>query len=147
MNYREEYAKIRKTLHHNPQTARELDRLEMNGKDVQVRRWNYDKNEHENVGEPVSLYLLRRSMNEAQFAHLFDGFLNGGRDNSGYRIGLMLRKTHRTLQRLAIKFALDLLRGISKQVDGDPRNQDALNVAKEITRQYEAGELNIGQYI
>lgn len=146
IDYKAERERIRNSLSSSPKMARELDRLRMDNGDITLTQYNYDTNEREEVGT-VSMYTLRRSINEKQLAALLEGYLNGGRMDAGWHVGLMLRFTHRTLQRLAIKFCLDLLRGISKQVDGDPRNQDALDTAKEITRQYEAGELNIGMYI
>jgi hypothetical protein len=72
-----------------------------------------------------------------------DEFLNlGGKDfREGKEIGLQLRFTHRTLQRLVICFAFGLIAGLSEQEYTDPRKETAIQTAKKISKLLEDGEL------
>ncbi len=100
------------------------------------------------VDTEVSMYVLARVIKADDLAELIDSFLNGfGSEESGYEIGKKLRFTHRTLQRLVILFALDILRGISEQESWDARNEFAIQAAKKVTQMREDGELSIGRYI
>ena len=65
----------------------------------------------------------------------------------GKEIGLQLRFTHRTLQRLVICFAFGLIAGLSEQEYTDPRNGTAIQTAKKIAQMLEDGELPLGLYI
>ena len=60
---------------------------------------------------------------------------------------MQLRTTHRTLQRLAICFALGLVAGLSDQSYSDPRNEMAIQAAKKIQQMLEDGELALGPYL
>ena len=72
----------------------------------------------------------------------------GGKDfREGKEIGLQLRFTHRTLQRLVICFAFGLIAGLSEQEYTDPRNETAIQPAKKIAQMLEDGELPLGLYI
>jgi hypothetical protein len=78
-----------------------------------------------------------------------DEFLNLG--GKGYRegkeVGLQLRFTHRTLQRLVVCFALGMIAGLSEQENTDPRNETAIQTAKKLVQLMESGELPLGLYI
>ena len=111
---------------------------------------DYDGNE---VGDihigMLARSMLARSMSTEQFTKLFDDFLNlGGKDFiNGKAVGEQLRFTHRTLQRLAISFALGIIVGISDQERTDPRNEQAILTAKKIAEMVENNELLLGMYI
>ena len=88
-------------------------------------------------------------MTPENFTKLFDQYLNLGSKgfSEGKHIGLNLRNTHRTLQRLAICFALGLVIGLSQQQYCDARNETAIETAKKLARMVENGELPFGSYI
>jgi len=102
-----------------------------------------------NVETTVSVSQIARCLTHEQFVYLFDNFLNyGGKEyREGKRVGSDLRSTHRTLQRLAIGFALGLIEGISEQEYTDARNETAIETAKKIAGMMEKGELPIGWMI
>lgn len=116
---------------------------------VQIKRWDSSTNQYAEVEEPVNIYSLARCMSSENFACLLDEFLNlGGKGfREGKEIGLQLRHTHRTLQRLAIFFAFGLVAGLSEQEYTDPRNETAIQTAKKIVQLMESGELPVGLYI
>ena len=80
---------------------------------------------------------------------MLDDFLNlGGKGfREGKEIGLQLRFTHRTLQRLVICFAFGMIAGLSEQEYTDPRNETAIQTAKKVVQLMESGELPVGLYI
>ena len=80
---------------------------------------------------------------------MLDEYINlGGKDfREGKEIGLQLRSTHRTLQRLAICFAFGIIVGLSEQEYTDPRNETAIQTAKKIVQMLEDGDLPLGLYI
>ena len=82
-------------------------------------------------------------MSPENFTALFDDFLNlGGKDfREGKEVGLQLRFTHRTLQRLAICFAFGIIVGLSEQEHTDARNETAIQTAQKVANMLEAGEL------
>ena len=82
-------------------------------------------------------------------AALLDEFLNlGGKGfREGKEIGLQLRFTHRTLQRLAVCFAFGLIAGLSDQEYTDPRNETAIQTARKVAQMLEKGDLPLGLYI
>jgi hypothetical protein len=84
-----------------------------------------------------------------KFTALLDEFLNlGGKGfREGKLVGLQMRSTHRTLQRLVICFAFGLIDGLSEQEHSDPRNETAIETAQKITKMLEDGELPLGFYI
>lgn len=93
---------------------------------------------------------IGRNINCADLAEIIDTFLNRGglnANNAGKEVGLELRNTHRTLQRLAVAFSLGILDGISRQEYFDARNADAIKTAKKITEMRENGDLDIGAFI
>ncbi len=91
---------------------------------------------------------IARNITSEDLANIIDDHLNGlYNQEAGMMVGVKLRNTHRTLQRLAVKFALDLLYGISQQDYTDARNQQAIETAKKIRQMVDNGELPIGYYI
>ena len=101
------------------------------------------------TGEVVSIHRLASSMTPENFARLFEKFLNlGGKQlEEGRLIGLHLRRSHRTLQRLAVCFALGMILGLSEQEFTDPRNAAAIESAKMLAHMYREGKLNVGFYL
>ena len=116
---------------------------------IQLIQRNPETNREEPSGETISIYTLARSMTPDNFTKLFDQYLNLGSKGfpEGKQIGLNLRFTHRTLQRLAICFALGLVIGLSEQQYSDARNETAIETAKKLARMVENGELPFGSYI
>ena len=116
---------------------------------IVLKEWNSESGRNEETGETLSTYTLARSMTAENFTALFDDFLNlGGKDfREGKEIGLQLRFTHRTLQRLAICFAFGIIAGLSEQEYTDARNETAIQTAKKIDKMLDDGELPLGLYI
>ena len=52
----------------------------------------------------------------------------------GEQTGKAMHREHRTLQRLIIIWAFNLIRGISQQEFTDPRNEDAIEAAKKLAQ-------------
>lgn len=116
---------------------------------IQLKEWNIKTLKVEPTGEIVGIHRLASSMTPENFARLFEKYLNlGGKQfNEGRLIGLHLRHTHRTLQRLAICFALGLVEGISEQEHTDARNETAIQTAKKVAQMVKDGELPMGFYL
>jgi hypothetical protein len=122
----------------------------MNDNDtIIIRANNSETSRTEETGETISVYTLAKSLTLENFASMLDDFLNlGGKGfREGKEIGLQLRFTHRTLQRLVICFAFGLIAGLSEQEYTDPRNETAIQTAKKIVQLIESGELPVGLYI
>ena len=116
---------------------------------IRIKEYNSESGRYDGTGETLSTHTLARSMTSENFTALFDDFLNlGGKDfREGKEIGLQLRFTHRTLQRLAICFAFGIIAGLSEQEYTDARNETAIQTAQKIASMLEAGELPLGLYI
>ena len=116
---------------------------------IYLKDWNPESRMTEPTGEVVSIYAVARSITPLNFAKLFDNYLNlGGKGaNDGRLVGLHLRNTHRTLQRLAVCFALGLIMGLSEQEHTDARNETAVETAKKIAQLIKDGELPTGMYL
>ena len=116
---------------------------------IQLLQRNPETGREEPGDETISIYALARSMTPENFTKLFDQYLNLGSKGfpEGKQIGLNLRSTHRTLQRLAICFAFGLIIGLSEQHYSDARNKTAIETAKKLARMVENGELPFGSYI
>ena len=116
---------------------------------IHLKAYNPDTSRNEETGESIDVYKLAKSITLENFAALLEDYLNLG--GKGYRegreIGLQLRYTHRTLQRLVICFALGLIAGLSEQEFTDPRNETAIQTAKKVVKLLEEGELPVGPYI
>ena len=120
-----------------------------NASTIQLMQRNPDTGMNEPNGETISTYSLVRSLTPENFTRLFDEYLNlGGKSfPEGKRIGLNLRYTHRTLQRLVICFALGLIIGFSEQEYTDARIEVAIKTAKKIAQMVEEGDFPLGMYI
>jgi len=116
---------------------------------IQLMQRNPETGREEPGDETISIYALARSMTPENFTKLFDQYINLGSKGfpEGKQIGLNLRNTHRTLQRLAICFALGLVIGLSEQQYSDARNETAIETAKKLARMVGNGELPTGMYI
>jgi hypothetical protein len=116
---------------------------------IHLKSWDSASTESLESDNPISIYTLARSMSSENFAALLDDYLNlGGKGfHEGKEVGLQLRFTHRTLQRLAVCFAFGLIAGLSEQEYTDPRNETAILTAKKVVLLMEAGELPLGLYI
>ncbi len=116
---------------------------------IQLKEWNSATRLVESTGENISVYTIAKSLTRENFARLFDEYLNlGGKGfEEGKQIGLNLRFTHRTLQRLAICFALGIVSGLAEQDFTDARNETAVQSAKKISQMIEIDELPLGPYI
>jgi hypothetical protein len=83
---------------------------------IKIRAYNSETSRTEETGETIHVYTLAKSLTPETFASLLDDFLNLG--GKGYRegkeVGLQLRFTHRTLQRLVICFAFGMIAGLSE---------------------------------
>jgi len=121
----------------------------MNNNTIQIKAWNAETNMREPTGEEISIYKVAKSMSVENFAKLFEDYLNlGGKQfQEGRLIGLHLRQTHRTLQRLAVCFALGMIVGLSEQEYTDPRNETAIETAKKLAQMFRDGELPLGFYL
>ena len=118
-------------------------------KNIRLKDWNSDCSRIEETGETISTYQVAKSLSSENFAALLDEYLNlGGKDfREGREIGLQLRFTHRTLQRLVICFAFGLIAGLSEQENTDPRNETAIQTARKVAQMLEDGELPLGLYL
>src|SRR4030067_1963696 len=114
-----------------------------------LKAYNSETSRNEETGETISVYTLAKSLSLENFAAMLDDFLNlGGKGfREGKEIGLQLRFTHRTLQRLVVCFAFGMIAGLSEQEYTDPRNETAIQTAKKIVQLMESGELPVGLYI
>ena len=116
---------------------------------IQLLQRNPDTGREEPGDETISIYALARSMTPENFTKLFDQYINLGSKgfSEGKQVGLNLRTTHRTLQRLAICFAIGLVIGLSEQQYSDARNETAIETAKKLAELFKKGELPTGLYI
>ncbi len=116
---------------------------------IKLRAYNSESSRTEETGETIDVYTLATSLTLENFASMLDDFLNlGGKGfREGKEIGLQLRFTHRTLQRLIICFAFGIIAGLSEQEFTDPRNEAAIQTAKKVVQLMESGELPVGLYI
>ena len=123
--------------------------IKMKTSTIEFKAWNPDTHQTEPTGEAVSIYQLARSMTPENFAALLEDYLNlGGKQyQEGRVVGLYLRHTHRTLQRLAVCFALGVVAGLSEQDHTDPRNESAIATAKRIAQMVREGDLPLGMYL
>ena len=121
----------------------------MTNNTIQLKVWNPETCMREPSGEEVSIFKIAKSMTPENFSKLFEDYLNlGGKQfNEGRLIGLNLRRTHRTLQRLAICFALGLITGLSEQDRTDARNETAIQTAKKLSQLVNEGDLPLGFYL
>jgi len=116
---------------------------------IKLKAYNSETTHNEETGETIDVYTLAKSLTIENFASMLDDFLNlGGKGfREGKEIGLQLRFTHRTLQRLVVCFAFGMISGLSEQEYTDPRNENAIQTAKKVVQLMESGELPVGLYI
>ena len=116
---------------------------------IHLKDWNPESHMTEPTGETVSIYAIARSITPLNFAKLLDNYLNLGAKGfgEGKLVGLHLRHTHRTLQRLAVCFSIGLIFGLSEQEYTDARNQTAIQTAQKIAQMVRDGELPTGMYL
>ena len=116
---------------------------------IRLKAYNPDTSRNELTGESIDVYSLAKSLTLENFVSLLEDYLNLG--GKGYRegreIGLQLRFTHRSLQRLVICFAFGLIAGLSEQEFTDPRNETAIQTARKVVQMMADGELPVGPYI
>ena len=115
---------------------------------VQIKDWNSNIGTVTLTGEILSSFTIARSLTPENFARLFEDYLNLGAKGfqEGKQTGKKLCKSHRTLQRLAICFALGLIAGLSEQEQTDVRNGPAIQTAKRLAAMVEQDELPLGMY-
>jgi len=118
-------------------------------KTIKLKDWNSDCSRLEETGECLGTHQVAKSLTSENFAALLDEYLNlGGKDlYEGKEIGLQLRYTHRTLQRLAICFVFGIIVGLSEQEYTDARNETAIQTAQKVAEMLEAGKFPLGLYI
>jgi hypothetical protein len=116
---------------------------------IKIRGYNSATSRNEETGQTIDVYTLAKSMTVENFAAMLDDFLNlGGKGfREGKQIGLELRFTHRTLQRLVICFTFGIIAGLSEQEYTDPRNETAIQTAKKLVKLMDSDELPLGFYI
>jgi hypothetical protein len=123
---------------------------------IKLKAHSSETSRNDVTGETICVYTLAKSLTPEIFASLLDDFLNLG--GKGYRegreVGLHLRFTHRTLQRLVICFVFGMIIGFSKddhrhseQEYTDARNETAIQTAKKVKEMIDQGELPFGFYI
>ena len=117
--------------------------------EIQLIKWNSTTGKSELSDESISTHSIARSMTLINFTKLLDEFLNlGGKGFSeGKTVGLELRFTHRTMQRLVICFAFGIIVGLSEQEHTDPRNDTGIQTARKIAEMIKNNELPFGLYI
>jgi hypothetical protein len=116
---------------------------------IKIRAYNSETSRTDETGETIDVYTIAKSLTIENFAAILDDFLNlGGKGyHEGKHVGLELRFTHRTLQRLVICFVFGIIAGLSEQEYTDPRNETAIQTAKKIVQLMESGELPVGLFI
>lgn len=105
---------------------------------MKLRKYDYDKGEYVETGE-VSLHAVAKSMDPEQFAELLETYTNNM--SSGYKRGLetgrKLTRAHRTIQRSIVTELVGVIAGMTDQEYTDPRNEQAIALAKAIKALYE----------
>jgi len=116
---------------------------------IVLHEYNHTSSNVEETGQTISTYQVAKSLTLANFTALLDEFLNlGGKGwREGKQVGLQLRFTHRSLQRLAVCFCLGIISGLAEQQYTDPRNETAIETAKKIVQLIAEGELEFGPYL
>lgn len=117
--------------------------------EIQMKAWNSTTSTSELTGESISIYSIARSMTLINFTKLLDEFLNlsGKGFPEGKKVGLDLRFTHRTMQRLVICFSFGIIVGLAEQEFTDPRNEIAIQTAKKVAEMIKNNELSFGFFI
>lgn len=115
---------------------------------IQLRDLNCDGGS-KMTGETISTHAIARALSIDNFALLLDQFLNlsGKGMVEGREVGLRLRASHRTIQRLTIAFTLGVISGLAEQEFFDERNQAAIQTAQKIVQLMKSDELPLGIYL
>lgn len=116
---------------------------------IVLHEYNPTSGQVEATGEQLTTYRVAKSLTIENFAAMLDEYLNlGGKSwREGKQVGLQLRFTHRSLQRLAVCFCLGIICGLAEQQYTDPRNETAIETAKKIVQLIAEGELEFGPYL
>lgn len=115
--------------------------------------WRDEQKVYVDIGEfknvPISIYNLTRKLSVNAWTKILDDFLNlgGKRWREGFRIGISMTRTHRTLQGNLVEFCLGILAGLAQQEHTDARNESAVALCKKITEMRDNGELDHQRYI
>lgn len=115
---------------------------------IQLKQYNYETKEYDNLGE-VSSLTLAKSMSTEDFADFLDNYINDFSKgfNHGKEVGKLAQGFHRTLQRGLICELLGIIAGLSEQQHTDPRNSAAIASAKAIAIMLKNGELQLGRMV
>lgn len=110
---------------------------------------NYNRNVEEysyerNVEKPANIYDL---------AHHITRNVNGGYIGSsgafgnGVKMGMYLRREHKTLQGCIINFLFGIICGLANQEYTDPRNEEGVKSCKKIRDFLENDEIHLQPFI
>ena len=99
----------------------------------------------------VSMYNLSKVLQPENVAQILDD-MNNTFDNTfkkGQELGRELHRSHRTVQRNHVMWALGILCGMAEQWPDwvDPRNHTAIETSDRIRRLLEEGELPFGPMV
>jgi len=108
----------------------------------------YSRNDDTDL-EEVSVWGVARGMDSENMSDLLGDYLNVGMKDyrEGLAVGKLCQNKHRTIQASIIRFCLGVIIGLSDTEWTDARNETPVAMGKEIARQIEAGELNMGWMI
>ena len=99
----------------------------------------------------VGINRVGRSLKDEpeKLAQLLGVMMNsfGNSATFGEQTGQAMHSEHRTLQRLIIIWAFNLLKGISQQEFTDPRNEDAIKAAKTLANMMDTVGVDFGAFI
>jgi len=114
--------------------------------DLELKHWDYDKHEYVSDGQ-VSGYAVAKALDAESFASLLDDYVNNFSSSykHGVKTGHKLRQSHRTLQRSVIVELVGIISGLSEQEWTDPRNEQAIKLAKQVKALYE--ETGAGPFV
>lgn len=117
-------------------------------KDIVLKKYDYSKNEFEEIGK-VGVSTLARSIDTEDFSSLMQEFLNVGMKDyrEGERVGTLCQRAHRTIQGSIVRFCLGVLVALGKQEYTDARNETPVALCKQVTKMLEDGSLNMGYMI
>lgn len=107
---------------------------------VTLKQYDADRHTYVATGQEVSIGALAKSLTPEQLALLLQDYANSF--DSSYRRGLQIGKdlhtAHRTIQRSIIVELVGILAGLAEQEHTDPRNAQAIALARHIRKLYEA---------
>lgn len=112
-------------------------------------RYDWESGKDTEVGEAETGRIARSLTTEILYK-ILDTYLNGGgkQMREGIELGKQFLRTHPTLMRQAICWALGIIIGLAEHDRFlDDRNKVAIGTAKKIKALYDAGELPMGAYL